>query len=146
MYLIPLMLKTPSKSPKKFKKSAASLYGLSWKFGTGANMAFRRCLFNQIGYFDPALDVGTVTNGGGDLEMFFLVMKEGYTMVYGPGALVYHCHRRDYKQLKKQINGWGTGFCAYLMHSALAYPDERFSFLYIGLRWIWRQTRGLLNS
>ena len=131
---------------QEIKKSAASLYGLSWKFGTGANMAFRRCLFNQIGYFDPALDVGTVTNGGGDLEMFFRVMKEGYTMVYEPGALVYHCHRRDYKQLKKQINGWGTGFCAYLIRSALAYPDERFSFLYIGLRWIWRQTRGLLNS
>ena len=131
---------------QEIKKSTASLYGLSWIFGTGANMAFRRCLFNQIGYFDPALDVGTVTNGGGDLEIFFRVMKEGYTMVYEPCALVFHCHRRDYKQLKKQINGWGTGFCAYLIRSALAYPDERFSFLYIGLRWIWRQTRGLLNS
>jgi hypothetical protein len=49
------------------------------QFGTGANMAYRRSLFAQIGYFDPALDVGTVTNGGGDLEMFFRVLKHGHT-------------------------------------------------------------------
>ena len=39
-------------------------------FGTGANMAFRRTLFDRIGHFDPALDVGTCTNGGGDLGSF----------------------------------------------------------------------------
>ena len=65
------------------------------QFGTGANMAYRRSLFDQIGYFDPALDVGTVTNGGGDLEMFFRVLKEGHTLVYEPGAIVRHRHRRD---------------------------------------------------
>jgi cellulose synthase/poly-beta-1,6-N-acetylglucosamine synthase-like glycosyltransferase len=37
------------------------------KFGTGANMAFRRSVFQQIGPFDPALGVGTPTNGGEDL-------------------------------------------------------------------------------
>ena len=42
-------------------------------------MAFRRCLFNQIGYFDPALDVGTVTNGGGDLEIFSGAERRVYT-------------------------------------------------------------------
>ena len=42
-------------------------YYATGQFGTGANMAYRRCVFEQIGDFDPALDVGTVTNGGGDL-------------------------------------------------------------------------------
>jgi hypothetical protein len=45
----------------------------SGNFGTGANMAYRRCVFDAVGLFDAALDVGTVTNGGGDLEMFFRV-------------------------------------------------------------------------
>ncbi|MGH2522410.1 MAG: glycosyltransferase family 2 protein, partial [Anaerolineales bacterium] len=52
------------------------------QFGTGANMAYRRSVFAQLGLFDPALDVGTVTNGGGDLEMYFRVLAEGHTLVY----------------------------------------------------------------
>lgn len=95
------------------------------RYGTGANMAYRRSLFEQIGYFDPALDVGTVTNGGGDLEMFFRVLKEGHTLVYQPGALVRHRHRRDYAQLRTQLRNHGIGFSAYLVRSALAYPSER---------------------
>ena len=58
------------KSKSVNHKSAKEFAGAG-KFGTGANMAFRKQVFNKIGYFDPALDVGTVTNGGGDLEMFF---------------------------------------------------------------------------
>lgn len=125
---------------------AATRYGGTGKFGTGANMAYRRNLFDQIGYFDPALDVGTVTNGGGDLEMFFRVLKEGYTLVYEPGAVVRHCHRRDYAQLRDQLTSWGTGFYSYLVRSILAYPDERLAFVRLGLKMLWRQIRQLLIS
>ncbi|MGD8790651.1 MAG: glycosyltransferase, partial [Burkholderiales bacterium] len=38
----------------------------SSRCGVGANMAFRRSVFDRAGRFDPALDVGTVTRGGGD--------------------------------------------------------------------------------
>src|SRR5207253_480742 len=55
------------------------LHGGAGKFGTGANMAFRRALFDEIGGFDTALDVGTVTNGGGDLEMFYRVLRSGHS-------------------------------------------------------------------
>ena len=58
------------------------------RFGTGANMAYRRAVFGKIGGFDPALDVGTVTNGGGDIEMFFRVLEEGHILVYEPAALI----------------------------------------------------------
>ena len=50
--------------------------------GTGANMAFRRSVFSEVGPFDPALDVGTPTNGGGDIEMFYRVLKEGHALRY----------------------------------------------------------------
>jgi cellulose synthase/poly-beta-1,6-N-acetylglucosamine synthase-like glycosyltransferase len=66
---------------------AAKSYAWAGMFGTGANMAFRCSLFQQIGTFDPALDVGTAANGGGDLEMFFRLLKEGHTLVYEPSGL-----------------------------------------------------------
>lgn len=125
---------------------AAARHGGTGKYGTGANMAYRRSLFNLIGYFDPALDVGTVTNGGGDIEMFFRVLKGGYTLVYEPSAVVRHCHRRDYAQLRTQLATWGTSFYAYLARSILAYPDERLAFVRLGLWWMLRQIRSLLIS
>jgi glycosyltransferase involved in cell wall biosynthesis len=118
------------------------------QFGTGANMAYRRSLFERIGGFDPALDVGTVTNGGGDLEMFFRVLQEGHTLVYEPSALVRHRHRRDYAQLRMQITDFGVGFHAYLVRSAIAYPHQRFAIACFGLWWLWRRSirRLLLSS
>jgi GT2 family glycosyltransferase len=117
------------------------------QFGTGANMAYRRSVFEQIGYFDPALDVGTVTNGGGDLEMFFRVLKEGHTLVYEPGAIVRHRHRRDYAQLQAQITNNGIGLVSYWVRTALAYPDERLDILRVGLWWLrWWHIRRLLIS
>jgi len=104
--------------------------------GTGANMAFRRPLFDAIGGFDPALDVGTATCGGGDLEMFFRVIQEGYTLIYEPAAVVRHIHRREYRELKTQIRSWGTAFIAYLMKSARAYPKERLRIYCFTLRWV----------
>jgi O-antigen biosynthesis protein len=114
---------------------------LSWQFlgagqyGTGANMAYRCSLFSKIGSFDPALDVGTVTHGGGDLEMYFRVLKEGYTLVYEPRAMIRHRHRTSYEQLKNQITNNGIGLYSYFVCGFQSYPDERLSFLWIGLWW-----------
>jgi GT2 family glycosyltransferase len=116
---------------------AARRHGGSGRFGTGANMAFRRRVFDRIGLFDPALDVGTPTNGGGDLEMFFRVLKEGGTLVYEPAAVVRHRHRRTYDLLRTQLTNNGIGFYAYLVRSALHYPDERGAFLRLGVWWLW---------
>ncbi|MEW6570510.1 MAG: glycosyltransferase [Nitrospirota bacterium] len=124
----------------------ATIHGGPGKFGTGANMAFRRSLFKKIGLFDPALDVGTITNGGGDLEMFFRVLKEGYALVYEPNAIVRHRHRRDYASLRTQIANWGIGFSSYLVSSALTYPDERSAFLKLWLRWVRKKLRSALLS
>lgn len=104
--------------------------------GTGANMAFRRSIFNRIGGFDPALDMGTATGGGGDLEMFFRVIQEGYTLVYEPKAIVRHMHRREYSELKAQIRSWGSAFIAYLVRSGVAYPAARFRIFCFAMRWL----------
>jgi len=117
------------------------------KYGTGANMAYRRGIFERIGTFDPALDVGTVTNGGGDLEMFFRVLKEGYLLAYEPAAMLRHRHRREYAQLRKQLTNNGIGFSSHLVCSALAYPDARADAVKFGLWWLWRWSlRRLMRS
>ena len=66
-------------------------------------MAYRRSVFDAVGPFDSALDVGTVTNGGGDLEMFFRVVKAGLPLLYEPRALVWHRHRRTMDELREQL-------------------------------------------
>ena len=130
-------------------RKLANIFGDTGKFGTGANMAFRKALFDEIGFFDPALDVGTFTHGGGDLEIFFRVVKHGYALVYEPSAIVRHRHRREYSQLRTQLNGWGAGFFSYLTRGFLSYPDERLSFIKIGIRtlgWhVFRLIRSILT-
>ncbi len=105
-------------------------------FGTGANMAFRRRLFVEVGDFDPALDVGTVTEGGGDLDMFFRVLKAGYTLSYEPDAIVRHRHRREYARLRAQLRSNGIGLFAYFAREARVHRDERASFRRLGLWWL----------
>jgi O-antigen biosynthesis protein len=102
--------------------------------GTGANMAYRRSVFEAIGGFNPALDVGTVTNGAGDLEMFFRVIKAGHGLVYEPGAIIRHRHRREYARLKSQIAHNGSVF-SYFVCAVQAHPEERLAFLRLGLTW-----------
>ena len=108
------------------------------QYGTGANMAFRRALFGRVGRFDPALDVGTVTNGGGDLEMFFRVLNEGHLLAYEPSAVVRHRHRRSYTQLRAQLADNGVGLYSYLVRTALTYPDIRGDVIRFGTWWFWR--------
>jgi glycosyltransferase involved in cell wall biosynthesis len=116
---------------------AANSYGGTGRFGTGANMAFRRAFFLREGLFDPALDVGTPANGGGDLEMFFRVLAAGHALVYEPSALVRHRHRREYAALRTQITNNGIGFYAYLARTAQAYPAARADVVRLGVWWLW---------
>jgi O-antigen biosynthesis protein len=89
---------------------------------SGGNMAFRRSVFDDVGLFDPALDVGTPTEAGGDTEMMFRVLAGGHAMVYEPRAVNRHRHRRTYAELERQIHGWGAGMFAFLTRSVLAHP------------------------
>jgi glycosyltransferase involved in cell wall biosynthesis len=84
-------------------------------FGIGANMSFRKSVFSKIGYFDTALDVGTPSCGGGDIEMFHRLVSMGYTLVYEPKVLIWHTHRQSDAALKKQILYNGKGFGCYLI-------------------------------
>ena len=83
--------------------------------GVGANMAFRRELLHELGGFDTALDVGTPSHGGGDLDIFHRSLMAGAVIRYQPAALVRHHHRRDLPGLRRQLTDNGRAFGIYLL-------------------------------
>jgi glycosyltransferase involved in cell wall biosynthesis len=95
-------------------------------FGAGANMAFRVDMLREVGGFDEALDTGAAIPGGGDLDIFYRVIRAGYTLVYEPRFLVFHQHRRDMRALRHQYRrSWGLGFMCYVFKCIKHDPGER---------------------
>ena len=86
--------------------------------GVGANMAYKREPVLALGGFDPALDVGTPTGGGGDHEMFLRLVSAGHLLVYEPSAVVRHKHRATMEELARQRRGDGTS--SYSLYSGAA--------------------------
>ncbi|HYW50127.1 MAG TPA: glycosyltransferase, partial [Gemmatimonadaceae bacterium] len=82
--------------------------------GVGANMAFRREWLQRLGGFDTALDVGTASHGGGDLDIFHRSMLAGGVARYEPRAFVRHHHRREMPALRRQLRDNGRAFGVYL--------------------------------
>jgi GT2 family glycosyltransferase len=83
-------------------------------FGAGANFAVDRRFVERIGGFDPALGVGSPTNGGEDLDMFLRVIVAGRAIAYESSAVIWHIHRSDSVTLVRQIYCYGLGLTAYL--------------------------------
>lgn len=95
------------------------------KFGAGANMSVDLALVRSLGGFDEALDTGRPLPGGGDLDIFYRVLRAGRTLVYEPQAVVFHEHRREMAVLRRQYWSWGLGFGAFLAKSARSDPAMR---------------------
>lgn len=69
-----------------------------------ANAAYRKELFNQIGYFDEVIS-------GGDADYSWRVQLEtDYKIVFAEDAIVLHRHRTDLKGLFKQRFKHGYGY------------------------------------
>lgn len=83
-------------------------------FGTGANFAVDRELFEGLGGFDEALGAGSPSGGGEDLDAFVRVLLAGRSLVYEPSAIVWHVHRADASALRRQIFYYGCGLTAFL--------------------------------
>lgn len=86
----------------------------AWIIGAGANMAFRRGIFDEIGYFDERLDVGQA-GCSGDSEYWYRLLASGHTCRYEPTAVIWHHHRLRIEDLNKQIYAYMRGHAAALM-------------------------------
>jgi GT2 family glycosyltransferase len=103
-------------------------------FGAGCNMAFRRQMLLELGGFDEALDTGAPLPGGGDLDMFYRVIRANYSLVYEPQYLVFHKHRREYDKLRRQYWSWGLGYMAFIYKSWRYDSAQRMQILRL-IRW-----------
>lgn len=86
----------------------------AWFIGAGANMAFRRQVFELVGNFDERLDVGAA-GCSGDSEFWYRVLAQGWSCRYEPTAVTYHYHRRDLDSLKQQMYYYMRGHVAALL-------------------------------
>jgi GT2 family glycosyltransferase len=107
------------------------------QFGAGANMAFRRRLFDTVGLFDTALDTGTASGGCGDLDMFHRVLAAGFTLRYQPDAWILHTHRRDFDGLCHQIYSNGRSHGVYIIKRLMEGSVSRSEVLRYALYWFW---------
>lgn len=115
-------------------------------FGAGCNMSFNRKVLLDLGGFDEALDTGRPLPGGGDLDIFFRVIRAGYPLTYEPQYAVYHQHRRTINQLRHQYWTWGLGFMAYVTKSLDSDARLRIRFLRLISWWLRNQILQLGQS
>lgn len=116
------------------------------RFGTGACMVFRTDVLRELGGFDEALDTGPPLPGGGDVDMFYRVLRSGYRLHYVPGLVVHHEHRRDLEGLRKQYHSWGLGILTLRAKSLRTDPGSHRAQTLMVLWWLRDRTRRLLGS
>jgi len=115
-------------------------------FGAGANMIIRRDVLLQLNGFDEALDTGRPLPGGGDLDIFYRVIRAGYPLVYEPTLAVFHEHRRDLKALQRQYWSWGLGFMAFVVKCYETDPSQRSNLRALVVWWFKNQLRQLAKA
>jgi len=116
-------------------------------FGTGANMAVNRHALLAIGGFDTALDTGRPLPGGGDLDVFYRLIRAGHGAVYEPGYLVFHQHRRQMAELRRQYrDSWGKSFVAFAVKSWRTDPPMRARWRALLVWWFGKQITDLFQA
>jgi glycosyltransferase involved in cell wall biosynthesis len=105
-------------------------------FGAGCNMAFCRDVLRELGGFDEALDTGASLPGGGDLDIFYRIIRAGHALAYEPSFMVFHEHRESESALRRQYYTWGLGFMAFVEKNYRDDPDQRRQFRHTISWWI----------
>jgi len=82
------------------------------KFPIGANMAFRKSVFEKYGFFNESLGrIGSKLEGGEEKDMIFRLKKDNQKIKYVPQVHVYHFipdKRLQQDYIKSQAIGVGT--------------------------------------
>lgn len=101
-----------------------SLYPyLPGSYGSGANMAFRTEVLRRLGGFDPLLPSGE------DIDALLRLVLAGHALVYEPGAIVWHTHRRELRALRRSLYRYGTGLSAVMAKCAATNASTRIDLL-----------------
>lgn len=90
----------------------------------GCNMAFRRKVAEEVGYFDE-----NIRYGFDEVEFADRVCRAGYKMVLDPEVLVWHKHRSTLREFLKQNFQYGKGSGLVLKRKKLKDAVSKWSFL-----------------
>lgn len=115
-------------------------------FGAGANMVVRKDVALELGGFDEALDTGASLPGGGDIDIFYRVLRAGHALAYEPRMLAFHKHRRSYRRMLRQYRSWGTGFAAFLQKTEANDPTVAARVRQMRRWWLRYQVRELVRG
>jgi GT2 family glycosyltransferase len=96
-----------------------------WTIGAGANMAFRREAFERVGLFDERLGAGAA-GCSEDSELWYRLLAAGGECHYLPEAVVFHRHRVDRDQLRRQAHDYMRGHVAalFLQYREFRHPGN----------------------
>jgi cellulose synthase/poly-beta-1,6-N-acetylglucosamine synthase-like glycosyltransferase len=92
----------------------------------GCNMAFRRKVAEEVGYFDENIQYGF-----DEVEFADRVCRAGYKMVLDPDVVVWHKHRSTLKEFLKQNFQYGKGSGLVFKRNRLKDAVSKWSFLSI---------------
>lgn len=87
----------------------------AWLAGAGANMAFRREVFEKLGLFDPHLGAGAA-GCSEDSEYWYRMLAAGMSIRYEPAAVVNHLHRVNEDDFQHQMEEYMRGHMAALLY------------------------------
>jgi cellulose synthase/poly-beta-1,6-N-acetylglucosamine synthase-like glycosyltransferase len=90
----------------------------------GCNMAYRRKVAEEIGYFDEKIQYGF-----DEVEFADRVCKAGYKMVLDPKVMVWHKHRSTLGEFLKQNFQYGRGSGLVLKRNRLKDAVSKWAFL-----------------
>lgn len=107
-------VRLPADATRPLHGRRAPLIAWAVSVGSGCSFAVRRAVAIDLGGFDVALDLGYRLPGGGDHDMLWRVLQAGFEVVYEPGALAFHEHRRDTDDVFAQLAGHQRGLVAFL--------------------------------
>ncbi len=89
-----------------------------WLIGAGANMAFRRQVFDHVGLFDERLGAGAA-GCSEDSEMWYRILARGHSCRYDPACVVRHSHRRTVEEARTQAFLYMRGHATALVVQAV---------------------------
>jgi GT2 family glycosyltransferase len=85
-----------------------------WRIGAGANMAFRRHAFEEVGLFHEQLGAGAA-GCSEDSELWYRLLAAGWCCYYDPAVVVFHHHRGSLAELKQQAFQYMRGHVTALL-------------------------------
>ncbi|NIO36235.1 glycosyltransferase [Candidatus Bathyarchaeota archaeon] len=112
---ISLWSQSPRMLSRIFSKQLNEITPAPWGVGYGNNIAYRRTVFYEVGFFDERLGPGTSSAGSEDTDFVYRILKAGYKAVYDPRALIFHQHRDSLPALEQTCHSYGLAQRSFLL-------------------------------